>query len=152
MYRNDPKIYEVVPYQTSQGIDYLYEENGITYYYWGRITFKPIHNEEDQIYKRKKGIWYTPCEVDEISGVAFGMVTDNIKNIGFREKDCLIVKGLAIEINPVAMTWLTSFLEKFPHEDSLEYYNNRIAINWETSVYGVNLSVLGSVLEAKLTE
>ncbi|WP_028981748.1 LA_2272 family surface repeat-containing protein [Sporocytophaga myxococcoides] len=150
VYSNDPKIYEVVPYQTSQGIDYLYEENGITYYYWGCISFKPIQKEENKIYKKKKGIWYTPCEVDEVAGVAFGIMTDNIKNIGFDEKDSLIVKGVAIEINPFAMIWLTNFLEKFPHEDSLEYYNNIIANKWETSINGLNISALGSVLEAKI--
>lgn len=150
VYSNDPKIYEVVPYQTSQGIDYLYEENGMTFYYWGCISFKPIQKEENKIYKKRKGIWYTPCEVEEVSGVAIGMYSDNIKNDGFTERDSLKIKGLAIEINPFAMYWLTDFLVKGPYEDSLEYYNNKIVNNWGTIINGVNISALGSVLEAKI--
>jgi len=71
-------IYEVVPYMTAQGLDQLYQQYGITYYYRG--IGEPAC--EDTAKKTppviKKWAWFTPSSANKIKGLNVGVQTMNV--------------------------------------------------------------------------
>ena len=66
--------YELVPYLTAQGLDVLYEQCGITYYYEGighPDCEDTLKKQKTPIYK--KGVWFTPSNANRIKGVTIGL-------------------------------------------------------------------------------
>jgi hypothetical protein len=68
-------VYDVVPFLTLQGIDQLYQQCGVTYYYRG---IGPAACEDTS----KKGppiirkwVWFTPSNANKIKGVNIGLLT-----------------------------------------------------------------------------
>lgn len=68
--------YELVPYLTAQGLDMLYEQCGVTYYFQG-ITDQPCPDSSIKELIRKKGIWFSPTNANEVTGVNIGIQTMN---------------------------------------------------------------------------
>jgi hypothetical protein len=71
-------VYDVVPFLTLQGIDQLYQQCGVTYYYRG---IGPAACEDTS----KKGppiirkwVWFTPSNANKIKGVNIGLLTENL--------------------------------------------------------------------------
>ncbi len=124
IYDNDPMKYELVAHMTAQGIDALFEENGITYFFYGSGMIKPDRSTIDDTYDKKNIFWYTPCKVEEINGIALGLHAKNIKNRIFNERDSLIIRGVNFEINPVSFFSIMNQNLNGPYPDSLNLYNN----------------------------
>lgn len=150
IYTNDPAYYEVVPHLTAQGVDLLFEESGRTYYYYGPGMVKPDRSKMDDTYDRKNVFWFTPCRVEEINGIALGLHTKNTKNDAFNERDSLVVRGLALEINPFAIFGLLSPQLNGPYPDSMEMYHQTIQKDWRVKINGVNISVINTINEMQI--
>jgi hypothetical protein len=71
--------YELVPYLTAQGLDQLYEQCGVTYYYQGVIE-KDCTDTTKKGFIRKKGIWFSPSNANEVRGVNIGLQTMNLND------------------------------------------------------------------------
>lgn len=71
-------IYEVIPYLTAQGLDQLYQQCGITYYYRGINPPACEDTAKKTPPVIKKGVWFTPSRANKIKGVNVGLETTNI--------------------------------------------------------------------------
>jgi len=68
--------YELIPYLTAQGLDQLYEQCGITYYFRGS-TNEECSDTAAKKFISKKGIWFSPSDANEVHGVNIGIQTMN---------------------------------------------------------------------------
>lgn len=150
IFSNDNQEYELVPHLTAQGINLLFEENGRTYYFYGSGMTKPDRSKMDYIYRKKKFIWYTPSKVEEINGLAIGLYTKNIKNSVFNERDSLVVRGLALELNPFAVFSLMNPRFNGPYPDSVNIYFEKLKKDWQVKVNGVNISLVNTINEMEI--
>jgi hypothetical protein len=152
IYMNDTASYEIVPNLTGQGIDFLFEQNGNTYYYYGPGMVKPDLSKMDYTYRVRKVFWYTPCKVEEINGVALGLHAKNIKNSDLGARDSLAIRGLHLEINPFEVFGLPTILQNLsgPCPDSINIYNEKISSDWQVKLHGVQLSVVNTINEMRL--
>lgn len=154
IFENDPYYYELVPTLTAQGIDLIYEEAGQTYFFYGTGLVKPDRAKIDLTYDVRNGVWFTPCRVEKINGVAIGINTENIKNDRYNEKDSLVVNGLNLLINPFEIFMLlypqmyTHLIGPYP--DSLEFYTQYLEKDIETHINGVNISLVLTSQEATI--
>jgi len=74
-------VYDVVPYLTAQGIDWLYQQCGKTYYYEG--IGQPECEDTTKKSKPpivKKWAWFTPSNANVIKGVNIGIQTAHLKD------------------------------------------------------------------------
>lgn len=150
IFSNDSRKYELVPHLTAQGINLLFEENGRTYYFYGAGMIKPDRSKMDHTYNTRNGIWFTPCRVEEINGLAIGLYTKNIKNRRLDERDSLIVRGLALELNPFSIFSLINPRLNGPYPDSVNTYYEKIKKDWQVKVHGVNISLVNTVNEMEI--
>lgn len=150
IFKNDPKIYELVPYMTSQGIDLLYEENGHTFYFQGTDIEKPDSSKMDNTYDIKNGIWFTPCKVEEINGLALGVYTKNTKNYGYNVRDSLIIRGLCLQINPFSIFFALHSKFTAPYPDSLDFYRMYASKDWQVKMKGVHISLITNINEMQI--
>lgn len=74
--------YELVPYLTAQGLDVLYEQCGVTYYYRGITNTDCPDSVPVKKPLVKKGVWFTPSNANEIRGINVGLMTTNLKDEG----------------------------------------------------------------------
>jgi hypothetical protein len=70
--------YEVVPYLTAQGLDLLYQQCGVTYYYRGEIK-EDCPDIAPEKFISKKGVWFSPTNANEVRGVNVGLQTMNAR-------------------------------------------------------------------------
>ncbi len=150
IFSNDTQKYELVPHLTAQGIDLLFEESGKTYYFYGAGMTKPDRSKMDDTYDTKNFIWFTPCNVEEINGLAIGLYTKNIKNSEYNERDSLIIRGLAIELNLLSIFGLMNPRLNGPYPDSIDFYFKEIKTDWQVKVYGVNISLVNTINEMEI--
>jgi len=150
MYNNDSMKYELVAHMTAQGINILFEENGSTYYFYGKGMTKPDRTKMDYTYDKKNIFWFTPNKVEEINGIALGFHAKNIKNEMFNERDSLVIRGLNLEINPFAIFSLMNPTLNGPYPDSLILYNEKIKKDWQVKINGVNLSLVNTINEMRI--
>lgn len=150
IFSNDNQIYELVPHLTAQGVDLLFEESGRTYYFYGAGMTKPDRSKMDNTYDKKNFIWFTPCNVEEINGIAIGLYTKNIKNREFNERDSLIVRGLSLEINPFSILAILFTSFDGPYPDSINIYYEKIKNDWEVKINGVNISLVNTINEMEI--
>lgn len=148
IFSNDVNKYEIVPHLTSQGICHLFEENGRTFYFQGGGMIKPDRSKMDFTYDRRYPIWFTPCKVELINGIAVGLFTENIKNDPYLEKDSLQINGLNLEITLMRLASLGYMEFSGPYPDSLDFYSNYVQNNIELIINGVNISLFGTINEA----
>ena len=71
--------YEVVPYLTAQGLDLLYQQCGNTYYYEGKMQ-EDCADITPQRFIRKKGVWFSPTNANEVKGVNIGIQRMNARS------------------------------------------------------------------------
>ena len=150
IFENDSQKYELVPHLTAQGITLLFEESGRPYLFYGAGMTKPDRTTFDGTYNTKNVIWFTPCRVEEINGLAIGLHTKNNKNREFNERDSLIVRGLAIEINPFSIFGLMNPKFNGPYPDSIDIYYENLKKDWQVKVHGVNISLVNTISEMEL--
>lgn len=150
IYNNDEQLYEIVPHLTAQGVNFLFEENGRTYFYYGNGYTKPDRSKIDRIYRKTNGIVFTPCKREEVNGLAIGMRTKNTKNEQFAERDSLVLRGLALEINPFAIFSLMNPRIEGPFPDSLSVYYEQLKPAWTVKLHGMNLSLVNTINEMDL--
>ena len=91
--------YELVPYLTAQGLDMIYEKRGVSYYYEG---MSPQVDEDTTPKKKplppKKWVWFTPTNVNKISGLNLGLQTMTVA-----ENDSLTIHGMNISADMLTM-------------------------------------------------
>ena len=153
IFQNDDSLYELVAHLTSQGINILYEEEGRTYYFYGGGMIKrakPDRSKMDTTYDVKNFFWFTPNKVEKINGLALGLHAENIKNTIYNEKDSLIINGINLEINPFALLSIAESDLSGPYSDSIEFYNQHLKKEIETTVNGGNFSAITMINEAKI--
>ena len=150
IFSNDQRKYELVPHMTAQGINLLFEESGRPCYFYGTGMVKPDRSKMDDTYDKRNIFWFTPCNVEEVNGLALGLFTENIKNDPYNEKDSLKVNGLNLEISIMRLAALPAMHYSGPFPDSLEFYDEYIRKNLELKINGVNISLFGTINEAKI--
>jgi hypothetical protein len=85
--RSKSTTYELVPYMTHQGLDLLYEQCGVTYYYERIPPDDCIDStEKKKPYVLKKGVWFSPTNANEIRGVNIGLQTTTLRGDSFSVK------------------------------------------------------------------
>jgi hypothetical protein len=129
--------YELVPYLTAQGVNWLYERRGITYYYEG---IDPPVDQDTTPRKKplppKKWVWFTPTNVNKISGLNLG-----IQTMTTADNDSLIIRGVNINADLLSMfgaMYGIFFVINTPHPNSYPDSVNKKEINSE--VTGLSLS------------
>lgn len=129
--------YELVPYLTAQGINLLYEQRGLTYYYEG---LKPNVDEDTTPRKKplppKKWVWVTPTNVNKISGLNLG-----IQTMTTAENDSLTIHGVNINADLLSMfgtIYGVIGMLNMPHPNSYTDSVNKKEINSE--VTGLSIS------------
>lgn len=150
LYSNDTTWHELVPFLTAQGLDLLYEEKGLTYYYQGSGMQKRDEEPADTTYDVRNFIWYTPNEVEKINGLAIGMMADNMKNEDNGRRDSLKINGVNAELNFMYVFGLFNGNFSGPYADSLAFYDGSVKGKYEVVINGLNLSMVGSSMEMKI--
>jgi hypothetical protein len=150
IFENDLNVYEVVPHLTDQGIGTLFEESGRVYYYYGSGMTKPDRTKMDHTYSKRNVFCFTPCNAEEINGLALGFHPKNVKNVDYNERDSLVIRGLSIEISPFAIMSLISPKINGPFADSITIYNEVIKKDWRVKILGVQLSAINTINEMRL--
>lgn len=88
--------YELVPYLTAQGIDRLYEQCGVTYYYRG-ISDENCEDITPDKFIRKDGIWFSPSNANKVRGINIGLQTMNFNG------DPLTVNGVNLNADLMSL-------------------------------------------------
>lgn len=143
IYQGDSIKYDLVPFLTEQGLNWLYEINGRTYYYMG-VMPKPEPREIDTVY-RKKIIWFIPpfdTKVDEINGLGLGFTAwpSNFK-------DSLKVNGLCIEV--LSLGFFAPIFGSFLRRDSIIFAEQSEPTT--VKIKGVNINAGGAIGETEIT-
>ena len=141
---NDTSKYEIAPHLSAQGVTYLFEEGGLTFYFYHGGMYKPDRSLMDLSYDVKNIIWFTPNDVEKINGLAIGLYPENTKNYQFHERDSLVINGLNLTINPWAIFSLLNPRFTGPFPDSIELYNELIVKDWSTEINGLNFSLVNT--------
>ena len=88
--------YELVPYLTAQGLDQLYEQCGVTYYYRG-ITDINCDDTVTNKFISKQGIWFSPSNANMVRGVNVGLQTMNLNG------DPLTINGVNLNADLLSL-------------------------------------------------
>lgn len=147
LYTNDTLVYEIIPIYTAQGYDFIFEENGDSYYYRGSLGDRTPVTAADTVYRVSNVIALTPCKREQINGIAVGYVTSNSKNDHLHERDSLVVHGLALELDifdAFVIFYANSYIQFY---DDWEYFDETLRAQWSTRVKGIHiaLGITGSV-------
>jgi hypothetical protein len=151
IYSNDASLYEVVPHLTAQGLGLIYEENGQTYIFQGGGMEKPDRSQMDNTFDVRNVFWFTPCNVEEINGIALGLLPENVKNLHYGERAYLTINGLNLHLNPFAIMSIFNPQFQGPFPDSISYYEEHLQKEIETQINGLNVSLVNNVNETKLS-
>lgn len=144
LYTNLPEKYELVPFLTDQGLNLLYEEGGLTYYFQGRLakdTAQAVEKrpkKDDGIFRRKNVAWALPTRANEINGLALGAHTGQL----YGRK--LTINGLNISADVPAvflsMMGSVTMLMKIP----LASIRDSADVDWHiTHINGLSVSMGG---------
>lgn len=140
--------YELVPYLTFQGLDQVYEQRGITYYYEG---VSPLIDEDTTSRKKplppKKWVWFTPTNVNKISGLNLG-----IQTMTTADNDSLIIRGVNINADLLSVfvsMYSIFFIINTPHPKSYPDTVDKKSITSE--VTGLSLSGGGLIGDMRVT-
>ncbi|HEY9047048.1 MAG TPA: hypothetical protein VIN08_14185 [Ohtaekwangia sp.] len=143
VYEGDTVKHELVPFLTQQGLNWLYEEDGKTYYYMG-ISPKPVAKKIDSVY-RKQAIALIPLintKLDEINALAIGLDAEPSNY-----KDSLLVKGVCIET--LSLGFVFPILGSFLTRDSILFA--RPPEPTTVRIKGVNINAFGSVGDTEIS-
>ncbi|MCK7556754.1 hypothetical protein MKQ70_17700 [Chitinophaga sedimenti] len=131
--------YEKLPVQTAKGITFSYLPDSLA------NRAEPDPALLDKTYRRRYFFGFTPAGREEINGIAFGLLSENRKNHKYNIRDTLVTRGLNIELHPMSLLFgffLPYIGEIGKPNYSYERYLQESAPEWETKMYGVNLSLL----------
>ena len=106
--------YELVPYLTAQGLDMLYEQCGITYYYEGIVNpacEDTLKKQKEPLYK--KGIWFTPSNANRIKGVTIGLQSMHI------DGEPLAIQGVNLNADALSFLMGIYYLIDLPFNNTL---------------------------------
>jgi hypothetical protein len=140
IYEGDTTLHEVLPILTQQGLDYLFEEGGKTYYYRGPI--KKAIRQDSVFKKRKVGIFPSfNDELDQVNGFALEFFAT-----GANQGDTLKEKGFILELFPLGLfgPFFGSFLGKDSIVFSMEPDPTTLEVN------GFYVSAGGCLAEAEI--
>jgi hypothetical protein len=142
VFQTDPREYEVYPFLTSQGLNWIYELEGTTYYFMS-VAPLPQPREIDTVY-RKKVAWFIPpfyTKVDEINGLAAGFMAapSNVK-------DSLKINGLCVEVLPLG--FFVFMFGSLITSDSILFSKQPEPIL--VKINGFNISLGGSVGDTEI--
>ncbi|MET0393217.1 MAG: hypothetical protein ABW019_08755 [Chitinophagaceae bacterium] len=134
---NSVRIYELVPFMTAQGINLVYRQQDKSYYYEGNITEK-ADTAPPKKYPRKKGVWFTPSNASEITGLNIGLVT--MPGGG----DSLLIRGLNVNADILSMFVGVLSLVTIASDNALINFPDPVDKSSRlTRVHGVSLSFGG---------
>jgi hypothetical protein len=139
----DSTEYDLVPYLTAQGLNWLFEQNGKTYYYVGDMPM-PEPRVADSVY-RKKSVWFIPpfeTPVDEIDGLAIGFFA-----LPGNSRDSLKIKGLCIEA--LSLGFFAPIFGSFLSRDSALFEQQPEPTI--VKIKGVNINSGGAVGETEVS-
>lgn len=133
-------VYELVPYMTAQGLDRVYQQRGVTYYYEGSI---PGEDKDDSTrvkkpYVLKKGVWFSPTNANEIRGVNIGLLSMTLRG------DSFAVKGVNLNADLMAMLFtFPAVLYSFAGNKLINLPDTIDHIDMEKSISGLSVSAGG---------
>ncbi len=145
LYTNLQQQYELLPFLTDQGLNLLYEEDGNTFYFQGRllkdtaaVAVSRWQQKDDSIFRTKNIAWALPTRANRINGWALGLHTGQI----FGRK--LTINGLNTSADVpamfVAMMSSMDILQKVP----LGSLADSADADWYiTKINGLSLSIGG---------
>lgn len=145
IYSSDSSETEIVPYHTMQGIDWLYERNGQSFYYRGMSDRDPYTKVVDTAHYTRYVIWPTPFYSGHtaIHGIAVGFWTRPLD-----DSSSIRVNGISAEALPMTfLHWLVAGPD-FPFMDSLDFYRGKIAGNSNMHINGIGVGLSGVYGEA----
>lgn len=129
--------YEVVPYLTAQGLDLVYQQCSVTYYYQGKIQ-QECPDTTPGKFIRKKGVWFSPTNATEVRGVNIGLQTMNARG------GPLNIDGINLNADILSLFLGLMALPQVPFNNSLvnmpDAADTSAAVN---KIRGVSLSVGG---------
>jgi hypothetical protein len=147
LYTNMPQQYELLPFLTDQGLNLLYEEDGNTFYFQGRLqkdtaaaVVSKWQKKDDSIFRTKNIAWALPTRANKINGWALGLHTGQI----FGRK--LTINGLNTSADVpamfIGMMCSMDILQKVP----LGSLSDSAGTDWyTTTINGLSLSMGGLV-------
>lgn len=149
IYRNDSSYYEIVKSMASyMPIDFYEMDDGL-YYFEGIEHEKKEPYPISADYNTKKYIWFTPCDVEKINGVALGFSPENIKyDYISQAKDSLEINGLSIAMGDMDLIGNLLLLPFKPTPYQVSY--ERVRKQRDLVIKGMNVSLLGIVNEANI--
>ena len=131
--------YELVPYLTAQGLDVLYEQCGVTYYYRG-ISEPKCEDTVKKILAKRKIIWFTPSNTSEINGVNIGLQTSNFQD------QPLTIRGVNLSADALSLFVGMMGLFSLGSGNSLINMPDTVDKAYDiTNIHGVSLSFGGLV-------
>jgi len=131
--------YELVPYLTAQGLDVLYEQCGVTYYYRG-IPEPRCEDTVKKVLAKRNIIWFTPSNTKEINGVNIGLQTTNFQN------QPLTIRGVNLSADALSLFIGVMGLFTLGQGNTLVNMPDTVAKGYErTNMNGVSLSFGGLV-------
>lgn len=144
LFTNLPDKYELVPFLTDQGLNLLYEEDGLTYYFQGRRAKDTAQvaerrpKKDDSVFRRKNIAWALPTRANQINGLAVGIHTGQL----YGRK--LTINGLNInaDVPAVFVSMMSSvmMLMKIP----LASISDSADTDWYiTTINGLSISMGG---------
>jgi hypothetical protein len=145
IYLSDTSLTEIVPYHTMQGIDWLYERKGNSYYYRGMADSVERNRPVDTAHHTRYAIWPTPFYSGHttIHGIAAGFWTRPPD-----DSSSIRVNGISAEAIPMTfLHWLVAGPD-FPFMDSLEFYREKIEGNSNMHINGIGVGLSGVYGEA----
>ncbi len=144
VYSDDSTEFELIPFLDQFELKHVYVDRGIVYDYYGYQTDRFVYSSEDSTYRKGYGIWFTPCSVEKINGLAIGFKAINLKNKDNSLKDSLQINGVSLEIFPV--DWFDfaedSWIGRFP--DSVNFYRSYVKEKTETKIKGISCGLIRS--------
>ena len=133
-------VYDVVPYLTAQGIDRLYQQCGVTYYYRGIGPPACEDTTKNVPPIVKKWIWFTPSAANKIKGLNLGIQFMNI------DERPISVNGVNISADVLSMFLTIYAVFNLRSSSSLINMPDTIDIsNMKDTVKGLSLSGGGLV-------
>ena len=148
VFKCDTTIYDVYPYLTDQGMDFLYEKEGKTFYFQGQLT--DGCEKTVIIPKTKNGVW-TNMWNGEVNGLAIGIApeTDSLLTIKGANIDIIGTNVFAFE----GVFYMATFGRYFFHECAMKdtaRYKKEIKNQEKITVKGFNISPGGNSSEMKI--
>jgi hypothetical protein len=122
--------YEYIPYVTRDGLDSLRETVSTTYV---ADSAKIAAARVIKKYRKKKGVWFTPTNVNEIRGVNIGALTLTLNN------GPLDIRGVNLNAD-VASFFLGAFFLPYVFDNSFANMPDTVEMDMKGGIRGLSIS------------